>query len=96
MRCIILLLALPMLGAEKPADPVPDKLRVEIVTIQRDLLLAKAEYDADIARRTSALKIKTSEAQALCEKSGKVFSDILLVCVDKPKPPPVKPQPEKP
>lgn len=69
------------LAQDKPADPITDRLRLEIVSAQRDYLIAQDQ----MSRAENKFRSKMSEAGKTCEEAGRQFELSSLTCVDKPK-----------
>ena len=71
-----------MLCAQPPADPITDRLRYELARAQRDVLIAKQQYDAAAAQ----LKMKMDEANRLCMAQNAAFEPVNFTCNAEKKP----------
>ena len=77
-RLFWLLVLLLVNAAGADIDPITDKVRLEVVTAQRDYLLAKQQLD----QAANQLRVKIAECEKVCGE--KKFDIQSLTCVEKP------------
>jgi hypothetical protein len=64
-------------------DPITDRMRYEIAVAQRDLLIARQQYEQAAAQ----LKMKLEQVNKVCsaKRDGQTFNSSTFVCETQPK-----------
>lgn len=88
-----LLSTVGLMGAEdkaKPTDPITDKMRLEFVTAQRDVVIMQKEIGneplAKLDKAIKALQVAYDTADGACKKQNKDTAFDGEKCVALPKP----------